>query len=308
MKVGILGGGAWGQAVARLVMAAGHEPFIAYRADQGRERRLVKPPHILPSTPNPREVSDACELLIAAVSASELRSAVRLAAPGPSHRVVVAGRGLEPASGRWLTDVVLEECDAVRVGALAGPAPANEILNGSLCAGVIASPFAEVRALVTTALHSARYRVYESSDLRGVELAGAMVPVLATLIGVARTLPGAGVGMHALVLSRGLEEAARLAAASGSDPRTFGGLAGVGDLVAAQAVAGHPHFDAGAAIAAGRRDLGPEPVARALVAFAARHRVELPLTEALVAIYDGTPAVEAVLALMGRAPTRELTR
>ena len=297
MRVGILGGGRWGQALARLVMAAGNEPFIAYR-----DRR---PPQILKSTSDPPQVSRACDLLLVATSASETRRAIQLARPGPGNRIIVAGRGLEPSSGQWLAEVVRQESDVVRVGALAGPAPVEEILNGGLCAGVVASPFAEVCQLATEALHSSRYRVYRSDDLMGVQLTGAMVPVLAALVGMAVNLRGAGVGMHALVVSRGLGEAARLARAIGADPLTFAGLAGVGDLVAAQARPGQPHFESGASLANGRRDRGPLPIAKALLTLAARHQVELPLTEALVAIYDGADPVEVVQQLMSRVAVQE---
>ncbi|MCA9494591.1 MAG: hypothetical protein KC621_31905, partial [Myxococcales bacterium] len=177
-----------------------------------------------------------------------------------------------------------------------------------LCAGVIASRYEDVRHLLTTALHSNRYRVYESEDLGGVQLTGATVPVLATLIGVARSLRGAGVGIHAMVLSRGLEEAGRLALAMGFDPMTFVGLAGVGDLVAAQALPGHPSYQAGEALAKDDRSQGPEALARALVRLASAKRVELPLIGALVAIYDGMDPLEAVQLLMARAPTREHQR
>src|SRR5690606_38463589 len=127
----------------------------------------------------------SCDLLIAATSASELRQALRLAQPGPGNRLVVANRGLEPGSDLWLSDVIAQECDTVRIGSLQGPAPVEEILNGSLCAGVIASAYDDVRQLIVKALHSKRYRVYESEDLMGVQVAGAAVPVLATLVGLA---------------------------------------------------------------------------------------------------------------------------
>ncbi len=297
MQVGILGGGRWGQALARLVKAAGNEPSIAYRDK--------KPPHVLKSTPDPPRVSESCDLILVATSAAEVRRAIQLAQPGPGNRVVVAGRGLEPATSQWLCDVVLEECDAVRVGALAGPAPVDEILNGGLCAGVVASPFHDVGTLVTTALHSSRYRVYESRDLLGVQLAGALIPVLSTLLGMALSLRGSGVGIHALVLTRGLEEASRLAQAMGADPWTFAGLAGVGDLVAAQARPEHASFRAGAALAKGDRERGPLPVAQALLRLAEAHDVEMPLTQALVAIYDGLHPLDAVTALMARSAVKE---
>jgi glycerol-3-phosphate dehydrogenase (NAD(P)+) len=284
-----------------LVKAAGNEPFIAYK------HKANRPPHLLPSTNDPPLVSEACELILVATSAAEVRRAIRLARPGPQNRVVVAGRGLDPTSGAWLTEVVTQESPALRVGALAGPAPVDEILNGGLCAGVIASEFDEVRQLVVEALHSSRYRVYESADIAGVQLAGAMMPVLATLLGLATNLGGAGVGIHGMVLARGLAEASRLGRSLTADPTTFIGLAGVGDLVAAQARPGHPHFEAGRALAKGssREAESPMRLARALLTLARMHRVELPLTQALVDIHGGEDPLDAVQKLMSRKSAYE---
>lgn len=294
MRVGILGGGRWGQALARLAVAAGNEPFIAYRDKKD------KPPHILPSTNDAPQVAAECELLIVATSAAQVRNAIQLARPGPRNRVVVAGRGVEPQTGTWLADVVLEESDVLRVGALAGPAPADEILNGGLCAGVVASQFAEVCELTVRALHSDRYRCYRSDDLTGVQVSGAIMPVLATLLGLARSLGGSGVGIHAMVLARGLAEGQRLALGMGGDPATLSGLAGVGDLVAAMSQTSHPYFEAGKRLAKGKRDKGPEKLARSLAALAGANGVEVPLTRALVGIYDGLDPLDAVSALMQR--------
>lgn len=300
MKVGILGGGRWGQALARLVLAAGNEALIAYKDK--------RPPNMLKSTKDVERIPRECELLLVATSASEVRSAIGMTRPHPGNRIVVAGRGLEPSTGRWLTEVVQEACDAVRVGALAGPAPVSEILNGGLCAGVVASPYDDVCRMATSALHSSRYRLYHSSDLAGVQLAGAIVPVLACMTGLSSALQGSGVGMHAMVLARGLAEASRLASAMGGDPETLAGLAGVGDLVAAQSVPGHPSFDAGVALAKGDRKRGPLAIAKALDGRASALGVELPLTRALIQIYDGEHPLEAVQRLMSRRAAAEHAR
>jgi len=250
-------------------------------------------------------VCQECDLVLVATSAALTRDAIRKAQPGPGNRIVLAGRSIEPATGEWLSEVVQKECNAVRVGALGGPAPVEEILNGGLCAGVVASPYQEICDLTTTALHSTRYRVYHSQDLVGVQLMSAAVPVLATLLGLASNLRGTGVGMHAMVLSRGLAEAARLAQASGAQESTLFGLAGVGDLVASHSTTGNVYFDAGASLAKGQVTDGPWHLANALIEQARVRSVELPLTEALVAMHGGEDPVSVVQRLMSRSATSE---
>jgi len=297
VRVGILGGGRWGQALARLVLAAGNEPFLAYEG--------ARPPHMIPSTDVPPRVTEACDLILVAVSASRLREVIRAASPHPGNRVVIAGRGLEPRTGVWLSDVVLQECDAVRVGALGGPAPADEILNGGLCAGVVASEYDEVGRLTTEALHSTRYRVYASTDLRGVQLVGAAVPVLAALMGLSQALQGSGSGLQAMVLSRGLAEIGRLARSLGSDEATLWGLAGIGDLVAVHGKPKAAFFEAGANLARGRRDEGPWGAAEALSALAKKRNVETPLLDGLLATVAGGDPLDLVQRLMSRRSAKE---
>ncbi len=297
MIVGILGSGPWGRALATLAAEAGNEPRVGYQG---------KPPRGFRGTPNLAALAREVELLLVAVEPGEVREAVRAAAPGPGNRVVVAARGLEPDTGKWLSGVVTEESRALRVGTLAGPALASEILNRRPSAMVAASEYDEVSELVQEALHSSICRVYTSRDLRGVETAGAIVRVLAVALGVADGL-GLGVGVRGVVVTRGLAEARRLGAALGAEEATFAGLAGVGDLVACGNHPEHPGYVAGRAVVQnpGRRD-GVMRDARGLLALAARHGVTLPLTEAIAAIAAGRlQPRQAIDMLMRRSATAE---
>ena len=257
MIVGIVGSGAWGRALATLTAEAGNQPRVGYRG---------RPPGGFPGTPNLAALVAEADLTLVAVPPASVREVVRAARPGPGARVVIAARGVEPGTGAWLSDLVLEESAARRVGALAGPALAAEVLKRRPSAMVVASPYEEVCALAQRALHSPLCRIYTSRDLRGVELAGAMVQVLSVAVGVADGLD-LGVGVRGVVVSRGLAEATRLGAALGAQPATFAGLAGVGDLVSCASHPDHP--------------------ASAMLKLASDHEVGLPITEAIAAIASG---------------------
>jgi glycerol-3-phosphate dehydrogenase (NAD(P)+) len=297
MKVGIIGGGQWGRALATLAAEAGHEPRIGYRGDN---------PRGFQGTPNLAALCREVELVIFTVPARDLRESVRAARPGPGNRVVLATRGLEPDSGRWLSEIVIEESRALRVGALAGPAIASEVVARRPSAMVVASPTEEVARLTQEALHSPLCRIYTSGDLLGVELAGALVRVLSVALGLTEALQ-LGVGVQAVILTRGLAEGRRLGRALGAEEGTFAGLAGVGDLVASGRHPDHPGFARGQRLA---REGGTEPVvvqdAEALLQLAARHKVNLPLTEAIAAIAAGKlKARLAIDMLMRREATAE---
>lgn len=297
MIVGILGSGAWGKALATLVAEAGQQPRIGYRG---------RPPGGFPGSPNMAALTAESDLVLVAVPPASVRDVLRAAKPGAASRVVIATRGLEPETGTWLTDLVTQESAAVRVGCLAGPALAAEVLKRRPSALVVASRFDEVCRLTQDALHSALCRVYTSSDLRGVEVAGAMVQVLSVAVGIADGLD-LGIGVRGVVASRGLAEGARLGAALGAQPTTFAGLSGMGDLMSCASHPDHPGYGAGLRLGrGGRNELEVESLANALVALAARHGVNLPLTAAVAQIAAGklTPRL-AIDGLMRREATSE---
>ena len=297
MIVGVIGSGPWGRALATLAAEAGNQPRIGYRG---------KPPRGFRGTPNLSALSREVELLLVAVPPAEVRDAIKSARPGPANRVVIACRGLEPRTGQWLSAVVTDESRCVRVGALTGPALAAEVIARRPSAMVAASAFDEVATMTQAALHSPICRVYTTSDLRGVELAAAMVRVLAVAVGMADGLQ-LGVGDHGVVVTRGLAEARRLGKALGAHDTTFAGLAGVGDLVACGNHPEHPGYSIGQRLV---RTQGANPAmageAMALVQLAERNEVDLPLTRAIAAIAAGKlePRL-AIDMLMRREATRE---
>lgn len=278
MKVAILGSGAWGRALATLVAEAGHRPHIGYRG---------RPPGGLPGSPNLAGLVRDADLVLVAVPAAAVREVLKAARPGPRDQVVIASRGLEPGSGGWLSDIVTAETACLQVGTLAGPAVAAEIMQRQPSAQIVASRYDAVTARAQSALHSASCRVYTSSDLRGVELAGACVATYAVVMGLADAM-NQGVSVRGVVVTRSLAEATRLGRALGAEEGTFAGLAGVGDLVAAGSSPAHPGYAAGLRL--GRGESGPPTLAQdvaALLGLAERHDIEMPILQALAAILAG---------------------
>lgn len=278
MKVGIIGGGKWGKALATLAAEAGHRPQIGYRK---------KAPLGFPGSPNLAMVSKESDILFFATKPGELRAAVRESQIGPSNHVVVASRGLDPQKHQVLSQCITEESAAIRVGALAGPALASEIMSRRPIAMVVGSAYAEVGRRAQSALHSHICRLYTSEDLLGVELAAATVLPLSIALGLADGLR-LGTGVKGVIITRGLRESTRLGDVLGTDPLTFSGLAGMGDLVASGSLPNHPGFMAGRLLAKDAPtseriidEISP------IVKLAKEHSVSLPLISAILAMLKG---------------------
>ena len=160
-------------------------------------------------SPNLAGLTRDADLVLIAVPPAAVREVIRASRPGPRSQVVIAARGLDISTGSWLTDIITEESPCLQVGALAGPALAAEVMRRQPSAQVIASEFDAVCQTTQRALHSAICRVYTSDDLRGVELAGAMVSVLTVAMGIADAMKQ-GIGVRGVIVTRGLAEASRL--------------------------------------------------------------------------------------------------
>lgn len=303
-SVGVIGGGPWGVALALAARRAGAEVALFSR----REHREIHEGKITLS----REYAEvaAAKLLILAVPSSAAREVLRALGDhvGGGHALVHGVRGLEGDELLTMSDLIREETPVRRVGALGGPVQADELLRGLPSAMVCGSRFPEVLSAVSAAFQSSGLRVYGTADLRGLEWASALVGCLAVGVGFARE-GGAGPGLLAALITRGVEEAARLAAAAGAEERTLLSLGGYGDLLASIGLEGRPEVVLGRALARGRSL--DEAVAEArlrveaigliprVVGFARARGVQAGVFEALARVLQGdrpAPLLERLFA------------
>jgi glycerol-3-phosphate dehydrogenase (NAD(P)+) len=249
-RVAVIGGGAWGLALAAAAARAESEAVVVTRRElDGQLPRGVKVV---------RDVAEAgkhARLVVLAVPSGVARAVARDLGDhlDGSHYVVHGVRGLEGAGEelRTVSDVIREETPARRTGALGGPALASDLLAGRASVLVVGSRYAEVNEAVAAALGSPTLRVYPTSDLRGLEWASALVGCLTILIGYAQAMQ-LSPGLVAALISRSISEASRLAAAAGGDEHTLLGLGGYGDLLASIAQTERPEVRVGAALAKGK--------------------------------------------------------
>jgi glycerol-3-phosphate dehydrogenase (NAD(P)+) len=231
------------------------------------------------------------------------------ALPGAAP-VLSLTKGLDPSTGARLSSLVRDRPVAV----LSGPNIADEIARGLPAAAVVAGEDLELAVRLQLLAHSAIFRVYVTDDVAGVELCAAAKNVIALAAGAADGL-SLGDNAKAALVARGLAEMRRLAEASGGRPDTFAGLAGVGDLVVTCWSPSGRNRRAGELIARGAspdeavaeigmvvEGLTTAPVLRDL---SRELGVEMPITEGVCAVLEGTSIADLVSQLMHRAPTTE---
>ncbi|MCP4869576.1 MAG: NAD(P)-binding domain-containing protein [Proteobacteria bacterium] len=307
MKVGILGGGMWGRTVAWRVANAGGEAVVwsrtpskagkALKKESGGDKRGKR----ISATGDLVRALEP-ELVLVAVPPAAIRALMKDCAPHltPSQSVVHVVKGLE-AGGATVTQVIEAETLALRTGALAGPWAADELRAGEDTAAVVGSRLQSVVDLTIEALASPQVRVYGTLDVLGVEVGGAMRTPLAIASGL---IQGAGLGrsLMAVLLTRGIAEAARLAVAMGGDRTTVSGLSGIGDWMLTCTDRKDELVQAGIAVAAGKPFDHPEGAARVrtLVGLANSRGVDLPIAGAVGAILDGVPFQDVLGELMRR--------
>lgn len=243
MRCAVVGGGAWGSALAHLLARGGHAVRLwAREADVVEHVNLTHAnPRFLPgatldagvrATGAMAEALRDAELVVYVAPSHVLREVVRSGRGelAPGAIAVVATKGIERGSLALMTDVVRAELPGHPVVALSGPSFALEVARGMPTAVVAASDDRAAAELVQRALSSTSFRVYTNDDVTGVEVGGALKNVMAVATGIADGV-GLGLNSRAALITRGLAEMTRLGIALGARPETFAGLAGMGDLV-----------------------------------------------------------------------------
>lgn len=326
----VIGAGAWGTALAMVLVERGHDVTIwSYEADVAskinethRNPYLtdVELPAALSSTHDLRSAVSGAELVVSVSPSQVVRSVMEVAGPeiADDALLISASKGIELGSLMTMDEVLSQLVSPSvmeRFCVLSGPSFAGEVARGAPTAVVVASHREDAAQRAQAMFQTPWFRVYTNVDVLGVEIAGALKNVIALAAGVTAGL-GHGHNTTAALITRGLAEIARLGVAMGAKDATFYGLAGMGDLVLTctgslsrnrtvgyRLGRGEPLADILSdmtAVAEGVK------TAEAVHELAGRHGVEMPIAEQVYAIvHEGRSPEEAVRALMLRDPKAE---
>jgi len=325
-KVAVIGGGAWGTALADLLARKGEFTAVTLWAREPEVVDSVNREHVnhtfLPGA------SLAPALLAEADVGAAVREADVVVSAGPSHAVrevmtrasarlvrgalvVSVSKGLEPERLSTPSCVLSEVLPkGTPVAALSGPSFAQEVYARQPTAVVAAARDHAVAQRVQQVFATTYFRVYSATDVVGVELAGALKNVIALAAGILEGL-GLGHNTRAALITRGLAEITRLGIALGAEPATFAGLAGMGDLILTATGSLSRNHQLGVELGSGKRLeealAGRASVAegvntaRSAVALGERHGVELPIArEVAEVLFHGKSPGRAVADLMER--------
>ncbi len=241
-RIGVLGAGTWGTALARMLLLSGHE--VTMWSALGSEIDELSKTHkhknlenmVIPDnmsfTKDIKKVCRAKDILLFAVPSVFVRSTSRLACPfvKKGQIIVDVAKGVEPDSLLFMSQVISSEIPQAKVVALSGPTHAEEVARDFPTTIVSASEHKKAAFLVQEVFTNPVMRVYTNTDIRGVELCGALKNVVALAAGISAGL-GYGDNIKAAIITRGMGEIRKLGMKMGCLSETFAGLAGIGDLI-----------------------------------------------------------------------------
>ncbi len=331
-RIGVVGAGSWGTALANLLAGYGHEVTVwsyeepVARQIEERHENIDYLPGValaasLHATSRLGEAVTGADVVVSVSPSQHVRRIMAEAAPALREDVLVvsASKGIETRTGDTMAEVlqeVLPASIAARATFLSGPSFAVEVARGLPTAVVVASRDAEAAREAQQLFQGDRFRVYTNPNVRGVELGGSLKNVIALGAGM---VVGLGLGHNALAatITRGLAEMMRLAEALGADRRTLAGLAGMGDLILTCTGDLSRNRTVGVELGRGRSlgeilggmNMVAEGVetTKAAHALARRHHIDMPIVaEVHAVLVEGRTPAEAVKNLMTREPKPEL--
>ena len=331
MNVMVVGATSWGCTLASCVDRAGNDPVVLCRtAEEAAELSAAREHRrLLPGVPLPDGLVFTAEaggappaVVIWATPSQRLRDNLRTVLPSltPGDTVhASAAKGLEKGSHFRMTQVLDQELTLAgrepRIASVSGPNIAREIARGLPATTVAAAANADDRERLQQALSSSSFRVYTNEDVIGVELGGALKNVIAIAVGTAVGLD-VGDNARAALMTRGLSEIARLGVAMGSEPSTFAGLAGLGDLLATASSPRSRNRTLGERIGSGMtlsEAMADNPhvvegveTTRVVLEVAEALGVDMPIAQVVSEVlFEDLDPRRAIRVLMERAPTEE---
>jgi len=323
--IGILGGGAWGTAMAQTCARAGRdvtiwvlEEEVKDSINQAHENKMYLPgfalePNIIAS--NDAADAMACDAVLSVVPAQFTRKIFEgLQSNNVEGKpILLCSKGIEQDSGKLMTQVLAETLPGAIPAVLSGPSFAVDVAAGLPAAVTLACKDGVLGRKLMAAIGTPSFRPYLASDLIGAEVGGAVKNVLAIACGIVLGKQ-LGQSAHAALITRGFAEMVRLGLALGANPETLRGLCGLGDLVLTCSSATSRNMSCGLALGEGKplkeilsgRLAVTEGVASApaMVKLAKELGVEMPITEAVAAIIAGKLDVDRAIAELLSRPLR----
>lgn len=329
-KIGVLGAGTWGMALARMLQNSGNQVTVWSALEREIDEFSATRRHPnLPGMEIPqdleftKDIESVCrdkEILLFAVPSPFVRTTARKAAPyiTDNQIIVDVAKGIEADTLYTMTQIIADELKnpAVKLVALSGPTHAEEVAKDLPTTIVSACEDLKTAERVQQVFGNTCMRVYTNDDVMGVELCGAMKNIMALASGVALGL-GYGDNTKAALITRGMAEITRLGIAMGCKPQTFYGLAGIGDLIVTATSIHSRNNRCGLLLGQG---VPPQEAVRqvgmvveginalpAAMRLAEKYGVEMPLATAVNAVVNhGADPKEAVAKLMRRDQTSEV--
>lgn len=324
-SVSVIGGGAWGTALANLCARNGaqtliwaREPEVAEAINERHENQAYLPgmalAEELKATANLEETTSQ-EAFVFVVPAQHARAImIELAGmANPDAPVALCSKGIEQATRLLMTDVMNEVWPEASPAVLSGPSFARDVVQGLPTAVTLACPEEALGARWAATLGAPHFRPYLSDDLIGAELGGAVKNVLAIAAGAVEGR-GLGTSARAALIARGFAEFQRLGIALGAHAQTMAGLSGLGDLILTATSAESRNMSLGIELGKGRaladildeRNTVSEGVATAgaVCQMAQENGVEMPVCEAVKALVTGEKDIDAIIASLLARPIK----